>query len=107
MTNFYSGTKIDIPALAETLPQLPSTRDEVLNIAKTLHVPTIDIHLGLEATVTAVKTSPLDQYRIVYFATHALVTGDLKAFAQAKAEPALALTMPDKPTDQDDGLLPN
>jgi len=105
MTNFYSGTKIDIPALAETLPQLPSTRDEVLNIAKTLHVPTIDIHLGLEATVTAVKTSPLDQYRIVYFATHALVTGDLKAFAQAKAEPALALTMPDKPTDQDDGLL--
>jgi CHAT domain-containing protein/Tfp pilus assembly protein PilF len=106
MTNFYSGTQINIQALAESLPQLPSTRAEVLNIAKTLNVPASDIHLGLEATVTAVKKAPLDQYRIVYFATHALVTGDLKAFAQAKAEPALALTIPDKPTDQDDGLLP-
>ena len=105
MTNFYSGTQIDISALAERLPQLPSTRTEVLNIAKTLNVPAGDIHVGLDATVTAVKTSPLDQYRIVYFATHALVAGDLKAFAQAKAEPALALTIPDKPTDQDDGLL--
>ena len=38
-------------------------------------------------------------------ATHALVAGDLKAFAQAKAEPALVLTIPEKPTDQDDGLL--
>jgi hypothetical protein len=83
MTNFYSGTQIDIQALAESLPQLPSTRAEVLNIAKTLNVPASDIHLGLEATVTAVKKAPLDQYRIIYFATHALVTGDLKAFAQA------------------------
>jgi CHAT domain-containing protein len=105
MTNFYSGTQIDISALAEGLPQLPSTRDEVLNIAKTLNVPAGDIHVGLDATEDAVKTAPLGQYRIVYFATHALVTGDLKAFAQAKAEPALVLTIPDKPTDQDDGLL--
>jgi CHAT domain-containing protein len=105
MTNFYSGTQIDIPALADSLPQLPSTRGEVLNIARTLNVPASDIHLGLDATETAVKKASLDEYRIVYFATHALVTGDLKAFAQARAEPALALTMPDKPTDQDDGLL--
>jgi CHAT domain-containing protein len=105
MTNFYSGTHIDIPALAETLDQLPSTRDEVEKVAKTLNAPASDIHTGLEATEAAVKQAPLDQYRIVYFATHALVAGDLKAFAQAKAEPALALTIPDKPTDQDDGLL--
>ncbi len=76
-----------------------------MKVAKTLNVPASDIHTGLEATETAVKQAKLDQYRIVYFATHALVTGDLKAFAQAKAEPALVLTMPDKPSDQDDGLL--
>jgi CHAT domain-containing protein/Tfp pilus assembly protein PilF len=105
MSDFYSGTQINIPALAESLPQLPSTRDEVLNIAKTLNVPASEVHLGLEATETAVKKAPLGQYRIVYFATHALVTGDLRAFARAKAEPALVLTIPDKPTDQDDGLL--
>jgi CHAT domain-containing protein len=105
MPNFYLGTQIDIPALAETLDQLPSTKDEVVKIARTLNAPVSDIHTGLEATETAVKKAPLDQYRIIYFATHALVTGDLKAFAQAKAEPALALTIPEQPTDQDDGLL--
>jgi CHAT domain-containing protein len=105
MTNLYSGTEIDIPALAETLYQLPSTRDEVVKVAKTLNAPASDIHTGLEATETAVKQAQLEQYRSVYFDTHALVAGDLKVFAQAKAEPALALTIPDKPTDQDDGLL--
>jgi CHAT domain-containing protein/Flp pilus assembly protein TadD len=105
MTSFYSGTQIDVPALAETLAQLPSTKDEVVKVAKALKASANDIHTGLEATEAAVKEAPLDQYRIVYFATHALVTGDLKAFAQAKVEPALVLTIPDKPTDQDDGLL--
>jgi len=105
MTSFYSGTQINVQALAETLDQLPSTKDEVVKVARALNVPPSDIHTGLEATETAVKQAPLDQYRIVYFATHALFTGDLKAFAEAKAEPALVLTIPDKPTDQDDGLL--
>src|SRR5262249_39368469 len=63
MTNFYSGTQIDIPALAETLNQLPSTKDEVMKVAKTLNVAASDIHLGLEATETAVKQAKLDQYR--------------------------------------------
>jgi CHAT domain-containing protein len=87
------------------LPQLPSTRDEVLNIAKILNAPASDVRVGLDATETAVKRAALDQYRIIYFATHALVSGDVKAFAQARAEPALVLTIPDKPTDVDDGLL--
>ena len=105
MTNFYSGTQIDIPALLENLDPLEKTKDEVLKVAKTLNAPENDIHTGLAATETAVKQAPLDQYRIVYFATHALVTGDLKAIAKAKAEPALVLTIPDEQTDLDDGLL--
>jgi CHAT domain-containing protein len=76
-----------------------------VRVGKALNAPASDIHTGLEATETAVKQASLDQYGIVYFATHALVTGDLKAFAKAKAEPALVLTIPDKPTDKDDGLL--
>jgi hypothetical protein len=66
---------------------------------------TDDIRLGLAATETAVKQAKLDQYRIVYFATHGLLSGDLKQFAKSTAEPALALTIPDKPSDFDDGLL--
>src|SRR5262249_60157405 len=53
------------------------------------------------ATVTAVKRAPLADYRIVYFATHGLVAGDIKGLA----EPSLALSVPAKPTEDDDGLL--
>jgi CHAT domain-containing protein len=41
----------------------------------------------------------------VYFATHALVAGEVEKFAKVRAEPALVLTIPEKPTDEDDGLL--
>ena len=51
--------------------------------------------------MTAVKRAPLADYRIVYFATHGLVAGDVKGVA----EPSLALSVPAKPTDEDDGLL--
>jgi CHAT domain-containing protein len=64
-----------------------------------------DVHLGDAATVTAVKQARLDQYRIIYFATHALVAGEVEKYAKIKAEPALALSLPDQPTELDDGLL--
>ena len=39
--------------------------------------------------------------RIVYFATHGLVAGDVKGLA----EPSLALSIPKQPSELDDGLL--
>jgi tetratricopeptide (TPR) repeat protein len=98
-------TRIDVSALAESLDPLPSTKDEVVKVGRMLNVPVSDIHTGLEATETAIKQAALDQYRIVYFATHALVAGDLESFVQTKAEPALVLTIPDTATDRDDGFL--
>ena len=47
------------------------------------------------------KRARLADYRIVYFATHGLVAGEVKGLA----EPALVLTLPAKPTAEDDGLL--
>jgi CHAT domain-containing protein len=105
LTSFYRGTQVDFAAIGEYLPQLPGTRKEVQQIAAELKTAPGDIRLGLAATETAVKQAKLDQYRIVYFATHGLVSGDLEGFAKSKAEPALALTIPDKPNDVDDGLL--
>ena len=105
ITSFYSGTQIDVGLLREQLPQLPGTRTEVQAIARALNADANDIKLGLAVTVTAVKQAKLDQYRIAYFATHGLVAGDLEHFTKSKAEPALALTIPDDPTDFDDGLL--
>jgi CHAT domain-containing protein/tetratricopeptide (TPR) repeat protein len=105
ITSFVRGTHIDIALLAEHLRRLPWTRVEVQSIAKALRVDPSDIRLGLDATETAVKDAKLDQYRIVYFATHGLVAGNLEEFAHGKVEPALALSIPDKPNDFDDGLL--
>jgi CHAT domain-containing protein len=62
------------------------------------------IKLGEAATVTDVKHEQLHQYRVVYFATHALVAGEIEKFAQ-KAEPALVLSIPANPSEDDNGLL--
>jgi CHAT domain-containing protein len=95
----------EVARLAEYLPQLPGTRKEVREIAAQLKADPDDIKLGLDATETAVKQAKLDQYRVVYFATHGLVSGDLEPFTKTKAQPALVLTIPDHPSDFDDGLL--
>ena len=92
-------------ARAEALPALPETADELREIAKILGVKPGDIKLGEAASVTTVKNERLDNYRVVYFATHALVAGEVEKFAKVKAEPALVLSIPDKPTEEDDGLL--
>ena len=105
LSSFYRGLQLDVRSLAESLPQLPGTRTEVETIAKSLGVDQGDIKLGMDATEEAVKQSKLDDYRIVYFATHGLVAGDLQAFTKAKAEPALVFTIPEKPSELDDGLL--
>jgi CHAT domain-containing protein len=59
----------------------------------------------MDATEARVKQSRLDQYRIVYFATHGLVAGELDRVGKSRSEPALALTFPDRATELDDGLL--
>jgi CHAT domain-containing protein len=42
----------------------------------------------------------LASYRVVYFATHGYVAGDFH-----QTEPSLALTVPEQPSELDDGLL--
>lgn len=60
-----------------------------------------DIHLGRDTSETTLKRAALAQYGIIYFATHGLVAGDIKGLG----EPSLALSIPDQPTELDDGLL--
>jgi CHAT domain-containing protein len=105
LTSFYRGVTADTRSLAEALPALPETADELRAVAKILGAKSEDIKLGEAATVQNVKTLPLNNYRVVYFATHALVAGEVEKFAKVKAEPALVLSIPDKPSEDDDGLL--
>jgi CHAT domain-containing protein len=91
--------------LAKALPPLPETSYELRAVAKSLGAEAADIKLARAATETAVKQTKLDQYRIVYFATHALVSGETQQAANGLAEPALVLSLPAKATELDDGLL--
>jgi CHAT domain-containing protein/Tfp pilus assembly protein PilF len=100
-TDFWQGAGIDRALLSKALPSLPETADELNAVAKQLGVSPSDIHLGRDASETTVKSAPLADYRIVYFATHGLVAGDIKGLA----EPSLVLSIPARPSDRDDGLL--
>lgn len=100
-TDFWQGAGVDRDKLAEALPQLPDTADEIAAVAQKLGASSGDLALGRDASETAVKTAPLSSYRVVYFATHGLVAGDVKGLA----EPSLVLSIPKQPTDVDDGLL--
>ena len=78
---------------------------ELRKVAVSVHADPADLFLGANATETRVKQEKLDQYRIVYFATHGLVAGEVAKFAKLNAEPALVLSLPDHPTQLDDGVL--
>jgi CHAT domain-containing protein len=100
-TDFWQGAGVDRAKLAQALPALPETADELNEVAKDLGAPASDIHLGADASETTVKRAPLIDYSIIYFATHGLVAGDVKGLA----EPSLALSIPKQPSELDDGLL--
>lgn len=100
-TDFWRGAGVDRARLAQALPQLPDTADELNAVAKDVGAAEADIHLGRDASETTLKRAALAQYGIIYFATHGLVAGDVKGLG----EPSLALSIPDQPTEFDDGLL--
>jgi CHAT domain-containing protein len=84
------------------LPRLPDTAEELRSIARVLGTePAEAVFLGKQANETAVKTIDLSRYRIVAFATHGLLPGDLDGLTQ----PALALTAPSIAGVPGDGLL--
>jgi CHAT domain-containing protein/Tfp pilus assembly protein PilF len=99
--DFWLGANIDRTKLAQYLPPLLDTADELKAIAKKLGAAPGDIHLASDASETVVKRTALADYRVVYFATHGLVAGDVEGLG----EPSLALTLPKQPTELDDGLL--
>ncbi|SNT01993.1 CHAT domain-containing protein [Tardiphaga sp. OK246] len=100
-TEFWRGAGVDRANLAQSLPSLLDTATELKAVGKHLGAPSSDILLEKDATETNVKSKPLANYRVVYFATHGLVAGDVSGMG----EPSLALTLPREPSALDDGLL--
>ncbi|MBM4271649.1 MAG: CHAT domain-containing protein [Deltaproteobacteria bacterium] len=84
------------------LNRLPDTAEEVRSIAAAVGAdPDRDVFLGKDASESRVKTMNLSDRKVIAFATHALVPGDLDGLEQ----PALALTAPSVAGDDEDGLL--
>jgi CHAT domain-containing protein len=88
--------------LLRGLPRLRETAHELTQIAQALGAsPESSVILGTAATKPRVTNTDLSQYRVLAFATHGLLPGELRC----QAEPALALTPPATSSPADNGLL--
>jgi CHAT domain-containing protein/tetratricopeptide (TPR) repeat protein len=99
------GILTDVRAIRSQAP-LPETADELCEVAHDLGVdPDKHLYMGARATETEVKrlshAGTLAKYKIVQFATHGAVAGDISR----GSEPGLILTPPETATETDDGYL--
>ena len=98
------GGLADVSFLRGQIP-LPETADELCAVARDVHADAREIYLGARATEHVVKRlsefGELAKYRIVHFATHGALAGEITG----NAEPGLILTPPDTPSGEDDGYL--
>lgn len=84
------------------LNRLPDTAEEIISIATALDAHSSrDIFLGEKASENQLKSMDMSDRRVIAFATHALVPGDLDGLDQ----PALALSSPLVTGEAEDGLL--
>jgi len=100
-----SGGGVDVTDVRTWAP-LPETADELCDVALDLGVnPQTHLYLGAKATEAEVKRlsaeGALAKYRIVHFATHGAVAGQVSR----TVEPGLLLTPPEKASEMDDGYL--
>ena len=90
----------DVNAIRQADP-LPETADELRALAKTLAAPETALYLQNRATETAVKQMDLSRHRVIAFATHGVMSGQMSGMV----EPGLILTPPKEGTVLDDGYL--
>ena len=99
------GGLADLSHLKAQVP-LPETADELCAVAHDVKADVArDIRLGARATEREVKrlsaSGDLAKYRMVHFATHGTLAGELTG----THEPGLILTPPETATEDDDGYL--
>ncbi|MBI3700196.1 MAG: CHAT domain-containing protein [Afipia sp.] len=89
-------------ATLSMLPRLPDTSAELKSIAVALQAdPSKVLNLGKDANEQKVKSMDLSGFKVIAFATHGLVPGELDGLTQ----PALALSAPGLSGTDGDGLL--
>jgi CHAT domain-containing protein len=94
------GAIVDVGQLRR-LARLPGTALELEGMRKALDAPPAALHLRGGASEGAIKQADLSGVRILAFATHGLMAGELSG----ASEPGLVFTPPDQASAADDGLL--
>lgn len=104
LSSLFRGAVADVEAV-RLLDPLPETAEEACAIAQALGSGADGVKLGGTATEAEAKrlsgTGEMAKARILHFATHGLVSGELEGLA----EPAIVLTPPAEASPEDDGLL--
>jgi CHAT domain-containing protein len=85
----------------QKVEELPYSKKELSDISSMFPADSTDVVLSGEFTEQKVKTYPLQDYRILYFATHGLLPGKL----QCQPEPSLMASPSDSTREGDDGLI--
>jgi len=107
--SYFRDAGADLDAVSKLAP-LPGTRREIVSLAKSLGAAPGSILLGDDASEKNLRDRSSDgslaRARVVAFATHGLIAGDL---GRSLAQPALAFTPPSPSagpvTEANDGLL--
>ena len=98
------GGLVNVSNIRMQVP-LPETANELCAVARDLKADASELRLGALATEREVKalssSGQLSRYRIVHFATHGALAGELNG----TREPGLLLTPPAEATADDDGYL--
>src|SRR5262249_30209652 len=98
------GHLADVSQIKQQVP-LPETADELCAVAQDVKADASDVRLGRQATEGEIKrlsaNGELAQYRMVHFATHGVLAGEL----DGTHEPGLILTPPVSAREEDDGYL--
>jgi CHAT domain-containing protein len=100
VSSLYRGGALDRAAFDQLAP-LPQTEGELKAIAAALGAGPDSVRVGAAATASAVLKDDLSRFKVVAFATHGLLAGELSGLE----EPALVFTPPETPSPDDNGLI--
>lgn len=96
-----NGCEANSDQISKLVP-LAETEDEVRSIVRSLGMEDSQVIAGAKASETALRMTDLSQFRILYFATHAVLPGELRCLSRS----ALALAPSGQAGDNDsDGLF--
>lgn len=100
VASLHRGTEPKLDDLRQ-LTRLPETANELKVLARTLGASEVsDVYLGARANEAQVKSLDLSRKRVIAFATHGFMAGDMGA-----GEPGLAFSPPLTATATDNGYL--